>query len=1067
MVACILACLKVFSQTGQFISADRFSSSLINELCQDRQGSLWVATDYGLNRFDGYVFQTFLHHPSDTTSLTDNMVVCLLTDRENRLWVGTRIGLDRFDAATTTFVHYRFPEGQMPRVTAMLQLRDGRLLVGTAGYGIFVVGEGNQLQHFGDNSEGGFYSRIYEDRQGRLWHSGFDDTITLLQQGKTIKFRSDLGNPQAFVEQDGDLLVVCLRGILVYRNGRMQSDCIDMSKATARDLILTRASVGKSGVVYVGTRGNGLYSIAPGENRSLESMDINIHDVDMQTAKVSTTMFDRNGNLWLACHRKGLVMIPLNPEQFQNWSFEDQGIRLGSNITSVCEGDAGMTWATVQGVGIYGFNAKGRVVARPACPQAVEFIFRDRQQRYWVGTDDGLYDYDPLSGRYAQRVTFDCDRFNDMTSDDEGNIYISTFSRGFCIYNPQTGLFRNFSMADANDSIRGHLCNNWILAMMPDRQGHLWMATSNGVACYDPKADTFRPFGWMQLLPGMMCYSLCETSRGHILIGTDRGLYVYMPGRDEAQPFINSEAQPAGVTDALKDKIVNYIVETNDGDIWCSTSMGLWQFDTLNHEFIGHVAGNGIIKKEYVMNVGLHTDDDRVYFGHNDGLTVFSPSQLKVSHQPLPDTLRLAAFRAGNQFVNASTVLNGVRVTDGKPITDCIYFTLSYIDHTVTMAFSQFNFETAMNVSLEYRVNNDEWARLAEGENEISLAHLQPGTYRVEVRAYQGGDCSPSRVVVITVRAPWYRSTVAYFIYFLLLASLLVLTAVLWRRRANRRLDEEKMKFLINATHDIRSPLTIILSALKKLKPLSAQTTTSEAVDTIERNSKRILNLVNQILDVRKIDKQQMHLHCRETDMVQFVAGITKMFDFNARDRGITLTLQHDGTDHMPVWVDRSQFDKVVANLLSNAFKYTQDGGEISVMLSAQPSSAEPGTFTLQVLDTGVGIDTDTLRHIPSDHNVPRSDYRSVQTPQVFYLSLLRAAFRQASPALPSRCVNYDSVAVPSPEFTDDASVVEAYGHAVTLVDGNRENIKLTTPFDLTIAEALLKAEAHPQNPVH
>ena len=975
MVLWLTACLNLQAQTGQYISADRFSSSLINDLCQDREGSLWVATDYGLNRFDGYYFQTFLHQTDDSTSLCDNMAVCMLTDRKGHLWIGTSQGLDRFDAPTESFQHYVFPEGRKPRISSLLQLHDGRLLVGTAGYGAYYVDDNGQLQPYGKDPENGnqFFSRMYEDQQGRLWYSGYDEIINMETFGAdgtsssstVTTFRSGFGSPQAFVEQDGELIVVCQRGLLAYRDGKMQVADIDISSVENRDIVFWKASVGPSGAIYIGTRGRGLFTIAPGQHRRLESVDISTLGVDMQTAKVCATMFDSRGDLWLACHRKGLVMVPLRPEVFHSWSFESQGIRLGSTITSVCEGNGGMTWVTVQGVGIYGFNEKGRVVAHPASPDAVEFIFRDKMNRYWVGTDNNLYDYDPLSGRYSLRVEFDCDRFNDMTSDDQGNIYISTFSKGFCFFNPQTGELRNFSMHDENDSVRGRLCNNWIMAMMPDRHGRLWMATSSGVSCYDPKGDTFRPFGWAQLLDGVMCYSLCENSRGHILIGTDNGLYVYVPGRNEAEFFHES--------DGLKGKVVNYIVESNDGDLWCSTSMGIWQYDSLSHEFIGYIAGNGLTKKEYVLNVGMHTDDDRVFFGHNDGLTMFSPKLIKVKHEAHPDTLRLMSFRVGDQFVTANTELNGIHVTDGKAVSDCVYFTLSYLDHTVTIAFSQFNFETAMNVCLEYRVNNDEWIRQDEGKNEIMLAHLQPGTYRIEVRACQGGDCSPSKVIIITVRSPWYRSTTAYFIYFFVLVALLGLFGMMMRRRANRQLDEEKMKFLINATHDIRSPLTIILSAIKKLKVPTNLPPTGEAIETIERNSQRILNLVNQILDVRKIDKQQMHLHCRETDIVQFVTGICKMFEFNAHERGINLSFLHEGIDSLPAWIDRSQFDKVVTNLLSNAFKFTQNDGKIDVILSTaigtdendMSSNSNPvQQLVLQVIDTGVGLDADTLRHI-------------------------------------------------------------------------------------------------------
>ena len=162
------------------------------------------------------------------------------------------------------------------------------------------------------------------------------------------------------------------------------------------------------------------------------------------------------------------------------------------------------------------------------------------------------------------------------------------------------------------------------------------------------------------------------------------------------------------------------------------------------------------------------------------------------------------------------------------------------------------------------------------------------------------------------------------------------------------------MKFLINATHDIRSPLTLILAALKKLKSAPDD----NALDTIERNSQRILNLVNQILDVRKIDKQQMHLHCKQTEFITFARGIYKMFEFSAKERNITFQFTTDD-EQFDVWIDRSQFDKVVTNLLSNAFKYTCEGGTIELRISHDENQMQ-----LQVIDSGVGLDPDSLKHI-------------------------------------------------------------------------------------------------------
>ena len=200
-----------------------------------------------------------------------------------------------------------------------------------------------------------------------------------------------------------------------------------------------------------------------------------------------------------------------------------------------------------------------------------------------------------------------------------------------------------------------------------------------------------------------------------------------------------------------------------------------------------------------------------------------------------------------------------------------------------------------------------------------------------------------------------------FVFYFAILVSLATYIFLTYRRRANEQLNEEKMKFLINATHDIRSPLTLIMSPLANLRRRlnDDQKDARRDVDTIEHNAQRILNLVNQILDVRKIDKQQMHLHCEQTDLVPFVASLSKMFEYNAQERNIDFRFVHDGLDSLDVWIDRGQFDKVVTNLLSNAFKYSQDGGAITISLT------EDGDYaTVRVTDNGVGLDYDSLRHI-------------------------------------------------------------------------------------------------------
>ncbi len=929
IIALFAVLLPVQAQMGHFYFSERFTSGLVNKVCQDQYGYIWVGTEYGLNRFDGYRFTPFLHRQNDSTSLGNNDISSMFCDSKGRLWVGTAKGLDRYDYTTGTFVHYPFEGNVSPRVTCITECDKGQLFVATAGYGLFKM-QDQQLVYIEDGyttpGQERFYNQFVCDSKGRFWKSGFGDVVTMRDpDGKVIEMRPAQGNVITVIERETQVLVISLHGISVYADGELKPASLDMS-AFGGNIILASAFRDHEGDIYIGTRGNGLFRL-PKNGQKLERVECVAWGINLDTAKIWDVNEDRNGNLWIACYSKGLVMLRHTPPQFRTMSFSAQGMDIGSTVSSACEGDGGMIWVTVQSKGIYGFNRQGRIVAKPACPPNPEFIFRDQQKHYWVGTDDALYTYDPTTGRSQRQLTFDCDKFNDMTCDDAGNIYISTYSKGLCVFNPQSGQLRNFRSAD-RDSLRGHICNDWILDMIPDQKGRIWLATSDGVSCYDPKTDSFLSEGWLQMLTHVKCNSLCATSRGEILIGTDQGLYVY----NFKEPELVEE---------MADKVIGCIIEADNGDIWCSTPMGLWQYDVRKKTYVGYINGNGLITKEYINSVGLHTDDDLICFATNDGLTVFRPKDVMSGRTDLTDVQLTGFTIAGHE---------------SRPVIATDHFKVSYMETELTLEFSLLDFNNPRGLVYEYCVGNGAWVRNPQGVNVIQLSHLQPGVYPIQVRARSGDVCSDIKTITIEVTPPWYRTIWAYILYSLVLAALIGFFVYAYRRRANRQMDEEKMKFLINATHDIRSPLTIILSALKKVKGDG-----NPAVDTIEHNAQRILNLVNSILDVRKIDKQQMQLHCQQTDLVAFTEGVCRMFDFPAKERNIRFTFNHEDLERLDVWIDRTQFDKVISNLLSNAFKYCNDGGDVTVSLKRV---GEQEGLELSVMDNGVGIDEDSLKHI-------------------------------------------------------------------------------------------------------
>ena len=949
-----LLCLSSWGRSGYFYtpSPHQLTSSKIQDVLQDSRGFLWISTEFGLNKFDGYNFTYFFNETDNEQSLRFNSTTCLFNDREGRLWVGTVKGLDRYDAETNSFIHYTALCKDQPRINCLYQLRDGRVLVGTAGYGLFVVDEEKKqlkpLHGMTVHDEDGYFVKLLEDRKGNFWKLGHASTFTM-KKGKDIKvFHSPCGIPVAMGEVDDFVYIVCQKGLLIYKNNRLEQADIDLSLAGGREALFCSSYKDHNKNIYLGTRGRGIFVLNYGK-KNLERVTFSSDKIDLNYARVSNIFMDKHHNLWIGCQQRGVVLLPNERPQFQSWMFPMQRYRIGTSISSICDGDNGMVWATVQGNGVYGFNAEGEVVSHPSAPGDVEFIYRDKDRNYWVGTDDALYSYHPETGSAEKVFGYDCNHMNDMTIDRYGNIYLSTYARGLCIRKAATGQWVNYNY-DNRKAKQGYLANNWVMTLMPDKKGRVWIGTSSGMQVYDPVKDSFCPLGWHKLLEGAMVTSLCEMVNGDIIIGTNKGLYRYHQSNKKVDLFEHS--QP------LEGKMISYVVQDNKGDVWCATSFGIWQWQHNERRFVCHFIGNGLEQKEYVNFVGLHTNDDRIYFATSEGITSFMPDEVSVKNKE-GDELQLTSFRVGGSEVNVNTLSDGAPITE-KEVIRSNHFEVAYNDNSITLHFSQLNFLNPENVVIEYRINNArDWVAQNAGGNTISLNHLQAGHYKIQVRAFCNGVYSPVKVFTISVSPPWYSSSLAIILYVALFVLIGGGTLYIYVRRKKVQLDEEKMKFLINATHDIRSPLTLIMSPLRKLKERGLGEGPNHELDIIERNAQRILSLVNQILDVRKFDKQQMHLVCREVDLVQFVSGVFKMYEYTARERGITFHFNHK-MEKMMVWIDTVNFDKVVSNLLSNAFKYTLDKGKIEVEVINEDNR----WAVVEVKDNGIGLGEDGGKHI-------------------------------------------------------------------------------------------------------
>ena len=938
--------LMVWADSGELFTSGKLSSSLINCIVQDKYGYIWVGTEYGLSKFDGYRFTNYLHNEEDTTSITDNIISDLLVDKKGNLWIGCAKGLMRYNYETNNFSRLQFPDGRMPRIYSMVESHRGDILLGTAGYGLYSVKD-NGIEKTANNrftirwerayaerDSDVFFTHIYEDKHHYLWQSSHLSTFTrfIEKQGKVQRkdFKSPYGAPVKFIQHRPQaMLIVCMYGIIYYdyRTGRIADAGYDLG-TFKNHVTINNATFDHDGNLYISTSEHGALIIKKGSNK-VEQLENSNSNFNLSTAFVNDIIEDKDNNLWIGCYKKGLYLLNQRQQAFSSWSFSAQNYIIGSSVSSIAPGENGETWCTVQNSGVFCFDASGKIIAHPTSPAGTCIIYKDRRGAYWISNGSALYSYNPHTGAYQEKLTFTSAGIYCMTDDNQGNLYISVYSKGLYIYNVESGKVTVLNMRQRGN--KGFLCNDWVRSMAFDHTGHLWIGTSNGVSCLNTKTLSFKDFGWNIILKDRQANGICEGKNGNMIIGTEEGLYLFDRKNNKTLALPHAEV--------LKGKQVCSIIKDHQGDLWISTTMGIWQYDQKNRQFIGHINGNGLTTREYVLGSSMHTASDLIAFGTSDGITTFYPERVRAKKMELGD-VHLTNF-----------------IIDGKPI-NCLTdeFTIPYEENSFTLEFSQLNYRNTDNISFQYRINEGKWNSTNEGSNAVSFNKLKPGSYTLEVRAMSNGNFSKkSTIIHIKVCDPWYASTWAFLLYFLTAAGIILYIIYRYERHRKEDLEETKMQFLINATHDIRSPLTLIMGPLNKLKTRITDAESKQDIDTIDRNAQRLLLLVNQILDERKIDKDQMHLHCQKTELKEFLRGIMSLYNFNAQERSITLSLKEDeslkGEGNLQVWIDRINFDKVISNLLSNAMKYTSDGGEITLIIGKNKESA-----IIKVEDTGIGL---------------------------------------------------------------------------------------------------------------
>lgn len=937
-IICIVQMLTCFSHavTGRLYTSNDMSSSLIRCIIQDKYGFIWVGTNYGLNRFDGYNFSTYLCNPADTTTIQDNGIVKVYPYSKEFLFVATNRGLYKYSYLTNSFQHIVLEKhDEKIRISSLIEDRKHNLLIGTAGYGAYrldmTTGKVTRLSRKSANSVDDFFGMLFFDDEGYLWQANHTKVLRKYKyDGKSIRLVSvyepkDLfGIRKLYATDKKGFFVAHTGGIMRYdyASHRFSRYDFDFSAHQGAGYI-SAATLDKYGNLWLGTSGDGTFKIPHGSRKAYR-VELNNQSFVFDNAHISDLLIDRDGNQWYGCYMKGLFLSNNDKNVFHSVTLDELGAGM-ETISSVVGVADGLMLFVVKNHGLYLLDEKTGNTRMLQCPAGLVKVYSDFRKKVYVYASEGIYEYDWKHQTYQLLLPANGLSLDGMLVDAAGNMYLTSQGNGLYVWNRKSGKMTQYLMDDR----RPHktICNNWITDIRLDSRGRLWCATTNGVSCMDTKTGYFDIILSRPLLEGKTCYSTLELSDSKIAIATEMGLYLYDSKKRQTTPWPHSESISGLRIYSLK--------KDAKGNLWMSTAQGIWCYDSKAKSFFSFEKGNGLLTKEYQAGVVGSTSDGVICYGNSEGLTYFRPSQVKDYNEKM-----------------SAIYLSGV-LLDGKMapfIGDDLSVPSDF--KSIVLSFSLLDYQSVGNIVFQYRINGGKWISNAAGDNSFNFTGLSYGHYRIEVRTYCNGKYSThNKVINLDVLAPWYLTVWAKLIFLFMILGFTAAVIIVFLRKKKRDLEEAKMQFLINATHDIRSPLTLIMEPLKKLKErLGNAEEYHEDIDTIDRNAQRLLTLVNQILDKRRLDKHQMNLSCRETNLVEFSQGLVSLFTYNANLRGIHIRLEMPETP-VNAWIDRNKLDKAIANLLSNAFKYTPNGGEIIFRIEKQDKKV-----LLYVIDSGKGL---------------------------------------------------------------------------------------------------------------
>lgn len=986
-----------------FSQEQGLSDESVRCITQDKKGFMWFGAMGGLDRYDGYRFTNYRHDLEDSTSLSSNYVKTVFADREGRVWIGTAGGgLNLFDPLTERFRRFQHDPkkpGSLSddNVQAILVDRQGVLWVGTGKGGLNRFDDKTEqfYVYLNDPSDsttirGNTVYSIYEDRRGALW-IGTNEGLNRYDQ-KNDRFHYYPYFPENQREKslaisigvicedvDGALWIGSDRKGLFRFNPQTENFVRYHREAGApyglgsdRIRSILKDSQDR---LWIGTNPGGLslYDREAGHFIPYRSYP---HDPNSLNSNVISSIYeDRQGGVWIGTE-KGLNRFDRQSSQFKYYIHNpaNSNSLSGDRVSSIYEDRTSRLWVATVGSGLTLFDRKSERFVRyrhdPEDPFSLSndfinsnCILEDQHGGIWVGTRNGLNYFNQQKNRFIRyeypppppvKTGTTYHPIQHMYKDRQGLFWIGTQS-SLLRFSPET---KQFYAYDSLNAPSFH--NNWINAIREDQKGDFWIGTFRGLYRLNRKTGQFSSFrhdpGNPQSLSSDLIQTIYEDRQGVLWVGTTNGLNRC---DDRETGLFTRYLEKDGLATNL---LTSGVQEDRQGALWLSTRNGLTKFDPRKERFYNYDKRDGLID---IAVYGLHKSArSGELFANGEGLTIFHPDSIRANpFVPPVFFTRIKYYPEDNP--------------SGKPLEikgaaekQAVRF--SYKDRIISFEFAGLNYHNTHKNQYAYQLfpawkknspkNTDAWTQLG-AENKVTFADLSPGLYTLWVKGANDAGIWSNQFaeLKIAIAPPWSQTKLAYVCY----ALLFLLGLYAWYRFQLRRrleqaearrlkeLDALKTKLYANITHEFRTPLTVIQGMSDQILDQSRERQ-AQSVQMIRRNGAQLLHLVNQMLDLRKLESGKTSVRWVQGDIIHYLRYIQESFHSLGESWDIRLHFLSK-IDSLQMDYDADKLSTVVSNLLSNAVKHSKAGGDVYLTVEAD-SPVSPQSLEIRVRDTGKGI---------------------------------------------------------------------------------------------------------------